>query len=544
MKKTFVILILNLVIINIINGQDLYKFRLLLTDKAGSSYSIDNPEKYLSQRAIERRTKYDIPIDISDLPVSDAYLAEIRNQGVEIVSKSKWINAVVVMCTDSMAGINLKNLPFVDSVKVVWKKLGGGVKASVDSYAIKGEKSESALNFCNDENYYGAASTQIKMHNGDLLHDVGYKGSGMLVAVLDAGFNSANTIVGLKEQIAGSKDFVIPGGDVFDLGISDHGLKVFSTMGANIPNKMVGTAPEAKYWLLRSEDTTTEFPVEEDYWAAAAEFADSIGVDVINSSLGYYNFNYPTTSYTKDQLDGKTAFISQAASMAARKGILVCNSAGNSGNDAWGLINFPGDSEEVFTTGSVNKDSIIAASSSRGPTADGRIKPDVIAMGVSTCLLDIYGNTTQGNGTSYASPIMAGLSASLWQALPSLNNMEIKNLIKMYGSKSTNPDNTYGYGIPNIYNAFINGGTYVRTTQYKKNQPLTFIDSNGILNIHNLPDTSEQYWIYVNSIFGELLYKQVINTSCDKIENFVFQHGLYLVSIQGKKDLYTYKLIR
>ncbi|MCL1943059.1 MAG: S8 family serine peptidase [Candidatus Azobacteroides sp.] len=528
------------------DSQEVYKFRLLLTDKNGSGYSVGRPDEFLSDKALAGRLKYGIPIDESDLPVSEAYLSELRQQGVRIVCSSKWMNSVVIACSDSLAGIGLKNLPFVDSVKVVWKNKAATLKSlNIDpTSAVKSEMNATSVNFTEDDDYYGKAATQIKMHNGDLLHNAGYKGSGMTIAVIDAGFRKANTIDGLKNSIVGEKDFVVPDGDVYAADISDHGIKVLSTMAANIPNTMVGTAPEASYWLLRSEDVSSEFPVEEDYWAAAAEFADSIGVNIINSSLGYTTFDYPTASYTKDQLDGKTAFISQAANYAARKGILVCNSAGNSGSAGWRLVNCPGDAENILTVGSVTKDSIKAASSSVGPTADGRIKPEVVAMGASACVLDESGNVAFSSGTSFASPIMAGLAACLWQALPELSNTELIDLLEKYASQSDMPDYDYGYGIPDVFKAYLEQGSQIKISQKNINKPTIFMTSSGMLCIRNLSSAFGNYSVIIYNTCGNALYRRTSIAENGTFDVSSLQKGVYLVAIQGKDESYTCKVVK
>ena len=525
-------------------AQESYKFRLLLTDKAGCEYSVERPEEFLSERALARRAKYHIPIDETDLPVSKTYLNLLQQQpGITVVSQSKWLNSVVISCNDSLAGVHLKNLPFVDSVKPVWK--GNDAlrrqKSNDASYSgIKCVNNATSINFTNEDDYYGRAETQIKMHNGELLHQAGYKGAGIVIAVIDAGFKNANNIPGLNQSIIGNKDFVVPGRDVYAHDMSEHGTMVLSTMGANIPGSMVGTAPDASYWLLRSEDVASEYPVEEDYWAAAAEFADSVGVDVINTSLGYSRFDYPATNYTKEQLDGKTAFISQAANKAAQKGIFSCVSAGNSGNDDWRLINCPGDAKEVLTVGSVNDKGVIASSSSVGPTADRRIKPNVTAMGVSACVLNPSGNVTFSSGTSFASPIMAGLAACLLQAFPNYTHTDIIDLLENSASQSDMPDYDYGYGIPNVYKAYLTGISGIKQTA-DKSMPTLFVNPFGMLYIYNLPASSEKYTVTFHNACGELLCQKI--PAGNSIDISSLQRGIYFVSVQGGGIAYTSKIV-
>ena len=545
MRKFLIGFILCFTSIGAINAQDMYKFRLLLTDKAGSEYSVERPEEFLSERALARRAKYAIPIDKTDLPVSKTYLDLLLQQpGITLVNQSKWMNSVVISCKDSLAGINLKNLPFVDSVKVVWKKNDASRSSKSGTASFSGIMTvDNAVNMdsANDDDYYGRADNQIKLHNGDLLHDAGYKGAGIMIAVIDAGFKNVNNIQGLNQSIIGEKDFVVPGGNVYAGDMSNHGTMVLATMAANIPGTMVGTAPEASYWLLRSEDISSEYPVEEDYWAAAAEFADSVGVDVINISLGYSSFDEPAVSYTKEQLDGKTAYISQASEIAGQKGILACVSAGNEGNKDWRLISCPGDAKNVLTVGSVNKDGVIAPSSSVGPTADRRIKPNVTAMGVSACVLNTSGEVVFSSGTSFASPIMAGLAACLLQAFPDYTNTKIIDLLEKSASQSDMPDYDYGYGIPDVYKAYLTGISGVERTS-NKSTPALFVNPFGMLCIYNLPTSTEKYTVTIHNAYGDLLCEKISAGGSMDISSL--KRGIYLVSVQGGCVAYTSKIVK
>ncbi len=305
---------------------------------------------------------------------------------------------------------------------------------------------------------YGQAFNQINMLNGIPLHDLGYDGAGMTIAVLDAGFLNANVLsafdsLWLNNQIIGYKDFVSPlAPDIF--GSHTHGTSVLSTMGANLPAEMVGTAPKADYWLLRSEDDATEYLIEELNWASAAEYADSVGVDVINSSLVYNTFDDPAQDHTYAYMDGNTTPITIAADLAASKGILVVNSAGNSGSSSWHYIGAPADGDSVFSIGAVNSSGVYASFSSTGPTYDGRIKPNVVAQGQGSTIISAYsGNVISGNGTSFSSPITAGMVASLWQAHPDKKNTEIMEAIQQSATQALNPDSLLGFGIPDYFAA-------------------------------------------------------------------------------------------
>ena len=285
------------------------------------------------------------------------------------------------------------------------------------------------------------------------MHAAGFDGKGMHVAVIDAGFYNADEIKFFRKMdLLGTRDFVNPNSDIY--AENAHGLMVLSCMAANSPKVFVGTAPKASYWLLRSEDNDSEQPIEEDYWAAAIEFADSVGVDVVNTSLGYYEFDKGFPAYRYRDLDGHYSLMSHSASMAADKGIVVVCSAGNSGDDPWKKVTPPGDSENVLTVGAVNKNLVNARFSSIGNSADGRIKPDVMAVGVSSVVTGTDGSVSKGNGTSFASPIMCGVVTCFWQACPWLTAKEVIEAVRQVGDRVDYPDNIYGYGVPNLWKAY------------------------------------------------------------------------------------------
>ena len=282
------------------------------------------------------------------------------------------------------------------------------------------------------------------------MHDAGFKGKGMTIAVIDAGFNHLPQIEMLNNlDIKGYKGFVYENEDLFN-NANQHGLNVLSCIGTNKPMQFVGTAPEAGFWLFGSEDSRSEFPIEEDYWATAIEYADSVGVDVVNTSLGYNNFDKPAKSYTHKDLDGKTALISRAADKASQKGMLVVISAGNSGDSEWRKITPPSDAVNVLTVGAIQQDSSIVGFSSRGLTADLRIKPDVMALGLGAATIDDKGHVSSKAGTSFSSPIMCGMVACLWQAFPALTNREIVNIVRESSDNFETPDQDYGYGLPDM----------------------------------------------------------------------------------------------
>ena len=423
--------------------EDTLKYRISLKDKAATDYSLQKPEMYLSKKSIERRKRQGLEIDSTDLPVCKKYVDAIRKKGVHVLVTGKWDNFVTVSCNDSMLIAEIAGLPFVRSTERVWR--GVAKRASErDSLINKPLRTDSL---------YGPAITQIQMSHADRLHEAGFKGQGMTIAVIDAGFHNVDKIEAMKNiNILGTRDFVNPEADIY--AESSHGMSVLSCMAMNQPNVMIGTAPEASYWLLRSEDEYSENLVEQDYWAAAIEFADSVGVDLVNTSLGYYSFDDPTKNYRYRDLNGHYALMSREAAKAADKGIVVVCSAGNSGSGSWKKITPPGDAENVITVGAVNKYGVLAPFSSVGNTADGRVKPDVVAVGLGSDVMGTDGNLRHANGTSFSSPIMCGMVACLWQACPELTAKEIIELVRRSGDRAVFPDNIYGYGIPDLWKAY------------------------------------------------------------------------------------------
>jgi hypothetical protein len=424
-----------------------YKYRINLRDKAETTYTLDNPSAYLSGRAMERRTKQELPVDSTDLPVCRTYIHALTEKGAQPVSTSKWNNTVVVQVADTSVIAGIAELPFVTAVRKVWTAPDSIPARNAD------RKKEVTNKVTKNDHYYGDAWRQIAVHHGDSLHGAGFRGAGMQIAVIDAGYYNADEIsVFKKMNLLGTRDFVNPRSDIY--AENYHGMKVLSCLAANRPHVLVGTAPEAAYWLLRSEDDDTEQLVEEDYWAEALEFADSAGVDVVNTSLGYYEFDDKAMNYRYRDLDGRYSLMSHSASLAADKGMVVVCSAGNSGRGVWKKITPPGDAKNILTVGAVNRELVNADFSSVGNTTDGRIKPDVMAVGVSSAVAGTDGTVSYANGTSFASPILCGLVACFWQACPWLTARQVVEAVQNAGDRKEYPDNIFGYGIPDIWKAY------------------------------------------------------------------------------------------
>ncbi len=431
---------------------DLKNYWVEFKDKADNPYLIYFPEAFLSQRAIARRQRQGIAVDESDLPVRPVYLDSLKQLGVSIHNTSKWLNGASVLATDSIIAF-IDSLDFVKSVIQVGKHYERQVLLRKN-----GKMRDSTANISILESPYGLAEHQVKMLRGDYLHSRGFKGKGMLVAILDGGFANVEIMpffdsLRAANRLRYSKDFVDKDDFVFET--SGHGSEVLSVMAANFPGLMVGTAPEATYVCLKTEDIRGEYLVEECNWVAALEYADSLGVDVVNSSLGYTTFNDPSTNHSYSTLDGHSALATRGALMAAMKGMLLVNSAGNEGNSKWKYIDVPSDAENMLTVGGVTPSGQRARFSSVGPTFDGRIKPDVVALSTNVVVASINSpKVVHSRGTSFSAPLIAGLAACLWQAFPEKTNLEIMEAIRQSSSQAEAPDNELGFGIPDFSKAF------------------------------------------------------------------------------------------
>lgn len=442
-------------------GGKSYIYRLTLKDKQGSTYSLSNPHRFLSSASIERRKRQNLSLDTTDLPVCPNYIKQLKLKDTEIIGTSRWNNTVLVRTADTTSIATLSGMPFVSSAKLVW--------TAPDSVNVlmAPPKVHDTFNPWDSvhTSYHAKGFDQIAIHNGHRLHEIGFRGKGKTIAVLDGGFMNADKLPSLQySNILGTKDFVYPKSPSVYY-IDEHGTKVLSTMAANSPAVFVGTAPEASYWLLRCEETQTEQEVEEDYWVMAAEFADSVGVDIINSSLGYTTYDNDLGSHKRWQLDGQSTFISHTASMLADKGIILVNSAGNDGMRAWKKMSFPSDAYNCLTVGAVSQKREVAPFSAVGPTQDGRIKPDVMAVGAESVVLSARGTLLREMGTSFASPTLCGLVACLWQALPDATAHEMIELVRSTGNNNDHPDNIQGYGIPDFWRAFMIGRLKKTTKQ-------------------------------------------------------------------------------
>jgi serine protease AprX len=423
-------------------------------DKVGTPYSVAQPQAFLSARSIARRTKQGIAVLPRDLPVTPAYVAQLRavSGGAQVLYTSRWFNAAVVSC-DSATLVRIKALPAVRNAIILNRtnQVPGPFAPPTQSTPTV------AAAPLSPRAKYGLAYRQNLQIGTVALHDAGYQGDGMQIAVFDAGFPGVNQISALQplyqqQRLLGTRNFVDGGTGVYVR--NGHGTNCLGAIAGNQPGFYVGSAPKATFHLCITEDVFSEHPIEEANWLAAAEYADSVGVDVISSSLGYTDFDAPSVSYTYRDMNGRTAISSRAATIAARVGILVVNAAGNEGANPWRYISAPADADSIMSVGAVDSLGNRAYFSSFGPTADGRTKPTLAAMGQAAAVLSPNGTAFRGNGTSYACPVLAGMAACFWQANPTFTAQQVIQALRSTATQAASPDNSLGYGIPNSVTAY------------------------------------------------------------------------------------------
>ncbi|HVG40472.1 MAG TPA: S8 family serine peptidase [Chitinophagaceae bacterium] len=457
MARKFLFFLLGLIGFVQSSKAQLTRYVIQLKNKGNSPYSLSKPAEFLSQRSIARRTLYAIPLDSTDLPVNPSYIESIRTSGaVTILNVSKGLNQVSIQTTDAAALAKINALPFVQTTNPIAARIkenGSTEKLKTGTGNGSNERiNGTTANFFN----YGSSFAQVHIHNGEFLHNIGLRGQDMIIGMLDAGFANYTSLksfdsVRTAGQIIDTWDFVAREQSVVE--DDAHGTACFSTIAANVPGEFVGTAPKAFFFLYRSEEAATEYPIEEHNWVCAAERVDSAGGDVISSSLGYSTFDNPIFNHLYADMNGNTTTAAKGADLAAKKGILVVNAAGNEGNATWHYISTPADGDSVLAVGAVNTSGVAASFSSYGPSADGQIKPDVASVGAGTIVQ--YSNNTigPGNGTSFACPNMAGLATCLWQGFKEYNNIKIINALRQAGSIFTTPNDRIGFGIPDVKKA-------------------------------------------------------------------------------------------
>lgn len=516
------------------NAQE--KVWVFFTDKPNVESQKYQPERYLSSKAIERRERQNIALHTTDFPVESSYLNEVKNLNIPVVRTSKWLNAASVVVNSQMEVDMLEAFPFVKKVSPV-KTLK---MAEVENFSKTNKSAAASLN-------YGVSKTQIQQLNGEFLHDNGFRGQGMMIAVLDGGFSDVDNIGGfdslwMNNRIKASYDFVDNDTNVFHLG--SHGRSVLSVMGGYIDGVYVGTAPNANYVLLKSENESSESKVEEDNWVAAAEFADSVGADIINSSLGYNTFDGGVGDYVYSDFDGRTTVVSQGAVWAHRKGMLVVNSMGNEGSSFWQYMLSPADTDSILSIGGADGADNYVSFASVGPTYDGRLKPNVSALAVGVYVLTSSNTTQPGNGTSFAAPLISGLAACLWQADPTLTNYQIKELIERSAHQYTNPDTLLGYGIPNFAFAYstigIDEDTFIKKV---KIYPIPFTDELTIEGFEAYSDISA---VSLTDLSGRVISVDFSSVN-DKwvIDNLnSLSKGVYILNIFTANRRYSFRVLK
>lgn len=475
-----------------------FKYRLWLTDKANSSFSTEHPEEFLSPESISRRNRQNIPIEVGDLPVCKQYIETITSLGVAPVVTSRWLNTVVISLDDTSVLAAIRALPFVRKAECVWKN------NSSPSMISKRKRATIQHLEAYENGDYGKSYAQIALNGIDSLHIQGYRGENMTIAVLDGGFYNANNNPTIDPaHIVGTRDF--PHG-TFSYVSDIHGAMVLSCMLSNDPQNYIGSAPQARYWLIVTEDDNSEYPVEEDYWVAGAELADSVGADIINTSLGYNRFDDASMNYSWDDLDGATSFCSRGATIAASKGMLVVVAAGNEGDNRWEKITMPGDAPGILTVGAVSPDGARASFSSIGFTADGRTKPDVMATGSPARMIGDGHEVISAQGTSFATPILCGGIACLWQARPEWSVAELIEAVQQSGSRADAPDKYMGFGIPNLNQAL----NYRSNTTAADKQSLLAVAyaADGKLSLSQPASRPTNVAIY-NSL-GQKIYSSIV----------------------------------
>ncbi len=435
------------------------RYIIRLKHKGGSTFSLANPSAFLSPRALSKRSRHNIPVDSLDLPVSTTQLNQLTAiPNLTLLNQSKWLNAVTIQTTDPNV-INVVNaLPFVQSVT------GLAARTTAEPGKNKFEAEEQVMIEPSPQrtqgdyfNYGTASGNEIRLHQGDFLHNIGLRGQGMHIALLDGGFYNYTTLkafdsINANNQVLSTWDFVARNNSVTE--DHPHGMQCLSTIAANIPGQFIGKAPKASFHLYRTEDVATEYPIEEFNWVCGAERADSAGADLISSSVGYYDFDNPIFNYTYAQMNGNTTMSAIGADIGAKKGLLILNSAGNEGGNGWKYIITPADADSILCVGAVNTAGVVGSFSSYGPSADGQIKPDLVSVGVAALVQSSGNNIATANGTSFSCPNMAGLAACLWQGFPEVNNLRIIRVLRESSDRFNNPNDRSGYGIPNMKTAF------------------------------------------------------------------------------------------
>ncbi|HWZ22602.1 MAG TPA: S8 family peptidase [Cytophagaceae bacterium] len=518
------------------------KYVVYFTDKNNTPYTISDPTTYLSSKAISRRQKQNITIAANDLPVTPAYIDSLALHGAQVYYSLKWMNAAVVLA-DSAQMVSINALPFVKKFYTLARKM------TSKSHCQNNEVSQTKNNQASIS--YGNSYNQVHMLEVDEMHNDGFHGEGMLIALLDAGFDNANGVGYLNQlftdnRVLATYDFVNKQVNVYNSS-DTHGLEVLSTLAAYQPGQLVGTAYNASFVLLHTEDVSSETEIEEANWAKAAEYADSIGVDIISSSLGYTKFD-SSTEHTHQEMNGHTTIAARAANSAASKGILVLCSAGNEGNSSWHTISTPADGDSVLAIGAVDVDGNYAYFSSVGPSADGRVKPDLAAMGENVTLGTTSGGFSINSGTSFSCPLTAGLAAGLWQVFPSLTNMQIADALRKSASQYLHPDIYLGYGIP----SYIKAKEYINAIYFNMDVGISIfpnpIKEGNISFISDGKYFNQSVTVKMYDVTGRQVAEDNVIVSNENNETninaAVFPEGMYILRFYFSDKILQKKMVK
>ncbi|MCF8307629.1 MAG: S8 family serine peptidase [Bacteroidales bacterium] len=546
--KQVITIVLGIFLATALYGQDQARYIVKLTDKKSDKYTKSQPEAFLSEKALERRARNGISIDDKDLPVSPEYVSRVRKAGYTVTNRIKWLNTLIV---EGQGEQDLETFNFVESVTSVPRQKPEGEQKPFFAAEKQSDGPMHGKSVRGDNEYeYGDGYNQIAMLNGHLVHNQGYDGEGMTIAVLDAGFMEVDEIAAFdslwaNEQIIDTRNFVNDE-DVFSSSISSHGMMVLSTMGGYLPGELVGTAPKADYHLVRTEDASDEYLMEEYYWVDGSEYADSIGADIINSSLGYTDgFNDPDNNHTYEDMNGDTTPVTIGADVAAEKGILVVNSAGNSGNGEWFYIGAPADGDSVMAVGAVDGDSNYVSFSSKGPTYDGRLKPNVAAKGSGATVASSWGGVTYASGTSFSSPITAGMVASVWQAMPEKSNMELIELIQENSHQYSDPDTLLGYGLPD-YNAVLNA----TGTSLEQKEAIALSVGPNPFDDYILVETQNSYeklTYSIHSVSGKVVSRATVSSPRKSFRidlSAKLPEGVYILRVRSEDHMVARKIVK
>ncbi|MCI0522084.1 MAG: S8 family serine peptidase [Bacteroidales bacterium] len=514
-----------------------YFYRICFTDKGNVTVSDFSPEELLSPDAIERRERCGIaPLTTGDLPVNKEYINAIKETGLAFHCSSKWLNTALFSSPSEISLAEIEALSFVREVVPV-KHPSEPSKRRIEKYGT-----------LSPGNYLSAFNPLIPL-NGVPLHQSGFTGKNLTIAVLDAGFINADRVESLtslmqRGGVIATWDFVTGNSFVYDY--HGHGTAVLTILAGDLPDIISGSAPGADYMLFRTEDDESEFPVEQDYWAAAAEYADSAGADIISSSLGYYMFDDPSMDFSFSDMDGNRAFVTRAADAAASKGMLVVASAGNERNKEWVRILAPSDGDSVMCIGALKQDLTISDFSSSGFSADGQVKPDVVAPGVSLPLQYEPGKWQTGSGTSFSCPVISGLCASLMQAVPGATAAEVATAVRESSDRYNNPDSLYGYGIPDFI-AALKSLEEIHT--YKPDVSIT-AGPNPFFDEINLwfRETPEYLSVTVTNGSGGTVIRRefpLFSARSYRITGFEgMAEGLFIVKVSTDKGENVFKMLR